>query len=212
VLTEEEKENGSHLIEFNRKSLVRVNMQAQTARDQYERTYGIATANEIRRRNNQPPIGDVGDTYLVPANMTVLDPDGLPIIRGQVAPEAQQQGPPPANEEPPADSEDRAAFVDLALHEVERLARRATGEAIRQAKQGGAAYLAFLEELPAWTHKPARLAPLLAEIARCAAVRLNHFTMAPFVAAELVANVTNHADEIVSDAIAHARRQLEAQA
>lgn len=206
-LTEREKDEDTHLIEFNRKSLVRVNLQARTARHQFERQNGLATANDILRQENQRPIGPVGDTYMVPANMTVLTSDGLPVIRGQAAPEPQ---PRPDREEEDPEQEARAAYHEVALHEVERLAKRATSEAQRQSKQGSAAFLAYLEQLPQWTHQPARIAPLLEAGAIYIHGRLNRFTEAPYAAAELQANVLAATEDIITNTVRLAREHLEA--
>lgn len=205
-LTEDEKDDDTHFVEFNRKSLVRVNLQARTSRHQFERQNGLATANDILRQENSRPIGAVGDTYMVPANMTVLTSDGLPIIRGQAAPEPQ---PRPEREEDPEQS-DRAAYHEVAIHEVERLAKRATGEAVRQSKQGPAAFLSFLDQLPQWTHQPARIAPLLEASAAYIHGRLNKFTEAPYAAGELQANVLAATDDIITHTVRLAREHLEA--
>lgn len=206
-LTEEEKRAESHFVEFNRDSLVRVNMLARTQRDTFERTHGLATANRVLRRSNQAPIGPVGDTYMVPANMTLLDSQGVPVLRGQAAPAT----PPPADRE---DKQDAAheGYRELALYEVERLARRATGEAVRQAKQGGAAFLAFLDQLPAWSHQPARLAELLGAATQHVHERLNAFTSPPYSAADLQANVAAAAGAIIDETVDLARRHLENEA
>lgn len=204
-LTEKEKENETHLIEFNRKSLVRVNLQARTLRDTFERTYGLATANDVLRRENQRPIGPVGDTFMVPANMTVLDPQGMPIIRGQVGPPEPQGVPQPRDDQ----NADRDAYHQLALHEVERLARRATSEAVRQAKQGGGPFLTFLDQLPTWTHKPAAVAPLLSSVAGRIQELLGQYANPPYVAGDLVENLTTGADAIIAHALTHARSELE---
>ena len=208
-LTEEEKENDSHLIEFNRKALVRVNLAARTARHQFERQNGIATANDILRQENQRPIGDVGDTYMVPANMTVLGKDGLPIIKGQAAPETSPRDRPP--EDPPEDEDDanndRGAFRELALFEVERLTKRAMGEAARQAKNGDKSFIAFLDQLPTWTHEPACIAPVLK--AAAANIR-SQLEQMPSTANGLEAAVQAAAERIAAETLSLAREQLEA--
>lgn len=203
-LTEREKDTETHLVEFNRKALVRVNLQARTQRHQFERQNGMKTANQILRQENEPPIGAVGDTYMVPANMTVLDKDGLPIIRGQAAPEPRGRDPKPDD-----NASIHAAYQELAMHAVERLAKRATAEAARQAKQGGAAYLSFLDELTAWTHQPASVAPLLESTCEVIHQRLAAFAEPPYLANELHANVTAAAAAIQAEAIAVAGKQLE---
>lgn len=199
-LTEREKNEETHLIEFNRKALVRVNLQARTARHQFERTHGLASANDILRQENQRPLGPVGDTLMVPANMTILSPDGLPILRGQAAPD------PPAA---PASSGAAALAEELALHEVERLATRTTAEAVRRAKQGGAAFLGYLDELATRSHGPAGIADLLEATSGRLRAGLAAYVESPYAAADLVANVEASGPQLVAAAVAAARQEWE---
>lgn len=200
-LTEKEKESESHYVEFNRKALVRVNLAARTARHQFERTYGLATANDILRQENQSPLGDVGDTYLVPANMNVLNADGVPIIRGAAAPSGSGEGGSKA-----ATDDDRR---EMALHLASQLARRTTREALRRAKQGGGAYLEFLDELAATDHQPRAAAAVLGAAAERLHAELAEFANPPHAAADLAANVAASVDGIAAAAIAAAAHYLE---
>lgn len=217
-LTEEEKDTESHYVEFNRMGLVRVNLQARTARDQFERQNGIATANEIIRRNNGTPIGPVGDTYMVPANMTVLTPDGLPIIKGQAAPDPQRKEPPAndeGNEEEEADETEEGmgdVAKELAMHEISRLAKRACREAAEAARGGGGKFAEWLDRLPTWPQQPAAIAPLIESTLLYIHRELDAFTKPPHGSASLAENVARSVDAIQAGAIAQAREHLEAMA
>jgi HK97 family phage portal protein len=193
-LSEDEQENDTHLIEFNRKALVRVNLEARTARHLFERQNGLASANDILRQENQRPIGDVGDTYMVPANMTVLDKSGLPIIEGKLP----QQSP-----------DNRGAFDELAMHEIERLATRACEQAKAKANQGGKQFAEWLNLLARWPREPESIAALVGLAVMSIHADLDKFTMAPYTAADLPANVAVACDAIKAKAVQQAREQLE---
>lgn len=202
-LTQREQEEDTHFIEFNRKALVRTNLQARTERDLFERQNGISTANDVLRRENQNPIGEVGDTYMVPANMMVLGRDGMPIMPAAPEPDPiddnETQGQPSA----------RAGFTELALHEVERLAKRATKTAQAKAKQGGRVYVELLDELPFWPCKPESIALILHDSLEFIRGELEKFTEPPYGANELESNVAEASDDIVSETLSRARAQLE---
>lgn len=223
-LEEEEAADESLMIEFNRKALVRVNLAARTARHQFERQNGISTANDILRQENQRPIGEVGDTYMVPANMTVLTADGLPLLKGQTAPETPPREPPPGQEpdedeetEEDADDEeeennDRSAFRELALFEVDRIVTRLSREAVEASRGGGAKFADWLDRLPATPKKPAAITPLLGEAIEFIHSSLDAFTQPPHSSASLAENVAGAIAAIQAGAIQQAREQLEATA
>lgn len=223
-LEEDEAADESLMIEFNRKALVRVNLAARTARHQFERQNGISTANDILRQENQRPIGEVGDTYMVPANMTVLTADGLPLLKGQAAPETPPREKPPgppqdeeegAEEDPESDEEessDRSAFRELALFEVDRIVTRLCREAVEASRGGGAKFADWLDRLPATPKKPAAIAPLLGGAIIFIHSSLDAFTQPPHTSAELAENVAGAIEAIQAGAIQQAREQLEAHA
>lgn len=206
-LTEEEKDGDTHYVKFNRKALVRVNLAARTARHQFERQNGISTANDILRQEDQRPIGEVGDTYMVPANMTVLTADGLPIIKGQVPENGTSPEPVPAEED---DSE--SAFHELAMFEVERVTTRACREAGEAARGGAGKFVEWLDRLPSWAKKPAAIAPMLGAALGHIHQELDAFTKPPHTAASLAENVARSIEAIQAGAVAQAREQLEAHA
>ena len=68
LLTEQERRAGSHYFEFNRSALVRANMGERFSAYNLALTGGWINRNEVRRRENMPPI-DGGDTFLEPLNL-----------------------------------------------------------------------------------------------------------------------------------------------
>lgn len=70
LLTEEEQE--THYCEFNRKAMLRVDTATRLQGYKVERELGMASANDLLKRENQPTIGPQGDVRLVPANMVPL--------------------------------------------------------------------------------------------------------------------------------------------
>jgi hypothetical protein len=84
-LSEQEKDSGSHFIEFDRKQLVRTQLQARTTHYASGRQWGYYSANDIRTFENLNPI-EGGDVYLTPTNMVPADQAGdilQPPDRGQ---------------------------------------------------------------------------------------------------------------------------------
>lgn len=194
-LTERQKDEGTHHVEFNRKGLVRTNLQAQTDREMFERTYGIHTANDIRRRNNENPIGPVGDTYLVPQNHHVLDGDGLPVMAGMP-------------DDPNADQGNRDQYEQLAMNRVERFIDHALAVAKKKATSGKG-FLEFLDNLPSWDKQPAAVSHLLESATSLIAAELTVFVEPPHKALQLEANVAAAAPGIREDAIRITKLQLE---
>lgn len=68
-LTKKEKESESHYIEFNRAALLRTDLRTRYAVYAQARQWGWMSVNEIRRKENEKPIGPEGDIYLQPGNM-----------------------------------------------------------------------------------------------------------------------------------------------
>lgn len=193
-LTEDEQISDSHFIEFNRKALVRTNLTARTERHRFEREHGISSANDILKQENMDPIGPVGDTYMVPANMTVLDKSGMPIIQGTPEPRG----------------ESREEFNALAMHEVERAVRRTCNEA-REASGDARKFLDFLAEIagePDWAMRPACVAPMILRAIHTVHARLDELTRPPYTANDLRANVAARLDSIHADALFEARNEL----
>lgn len=137
LLTEEEKEADTHLIEFNRNALARANMG-----DRFE-AYGSALTNgwmnrdEVRARENLNPIpGGEGQKFMVPLNMGIAG-------EGDDEGEEEPAAPPPPPEEDEDDQEDEAARAQRAL---ELAAAAGASQAEREARVT-AAHRALLIEL-----------------------------------------------------------------
>lgn len=193
-LTEREKRENTHYIEFNRKELVRTNLEAQTNRERFEREWGISTANDVKRRNNENPIGPVGDTYCVPQNMHVLNSDGLPIVMGS---------------EPVTSGGDQAkAFNELAMNRAERFVDHALAVAKSKSKSGKD-FVEFLGEVLHWRMDPECVAVLLYSAAEVISEELTKFTEPPYVANDLQANVEAACPSIRDAALQLVRDQLE---
>lgn len=139
-LSDKEKEDDTHFVEFNRKALVRTNLQARTTRHQFERQNGISSANDILRQENMKPIGPAGDTYMVPANMVVLTPDGLPLMTPDPPPEEPEEEtdePEGTEDQGENESSESEAFKAAALHAASSLAGRLCREAKSTSKKRG---------------------------------------------------------------------------
>jgi len=81
LLSDTQKTNGTHFIEFNRKSLLR--MSATDRANYYSRLqeHGSLTVNDVLRAENMPTIGESGDRRYRPGNLLEIgpEPDGPPI-------------------------------------------------------------------------------------------------------------------------------------
>lgn len=131
LLTEEEKREETHLIEFERKALVRTNLAARTAHYASGRQWGYYSANDVRALENLDDIGPQGDTYLTPANMRPADAPYQPTPTNTPPEEA-------------ADAESRAAAAAvhsqrlLLTDTLTRIAKRLGTQARKHAKDHNA--------------------------------------------------------------------------
>lgn len=193
-LTEREKRENTHYIEFNRKELVRTNLEAQTNRERFEREWGISTANDVLRRNNQNPIGAVGDTYCVPQNMHVLTTDGLPIVLGS---------------EPVATGGDQAkAFNELAMNRAERFVDHALAVAKSRSKNGKD-FLQFLEDFPSWSKEPSCITEMLARVTEQLIEDWSVYCELPYRASELAGLIESSAPTMRESALSLVNTLLE---
>lgn len=67
LLTEEDQE--THFVEFNVAGLLRGDIKSRFTAYAQGRQWGWLSVNDIRKLENQKPIGSAGDIYLQPANM-----------------------------------------------------------------------------------------------------------------------------------------------
>ncbi|MES2789970.1 MAG: phage portal protein [Planctomycetota bacterium] len=139
LLTEEEQDTESHVIEFNRKALLR--MDAKTRYEIYgiTRQWGIDSANDCRLRENQPGIGPKGDVYLSPTNMQdaqkLIDPPPAPapVVPPPVVPDPE----PPPQDDPPADDQAarNARILGQCRNALEERATRIDEIAVKRLRQ-----------------------------------------------------------------------------
>ncbi len=73
LLFDDERRNETHFVEFNRKALLRTNLEARTSHYASGRQWGYYSANDVRRFESEDDIGSQGDIYLVPGNMMPAD-------------------------------------------------------------------------------------------------------------------------------------------
>jgi HK97 family phage portal protein len=125
LLTEEEKEGETAFTEFNRNVLVRADMGQRYSA--YTTALGgrpFATQNEIRRKENMPPI-EGGDVVLEPLNMAK---PGGPVNE-------KPNPPPPPKEEPKEAKSDEALRMRVLTGTLERMVRRLSVHARKAAKE-----------------------------------------------------------------------------
>ena len=75
LLSEAERAADSHLFEFNRNAVLRMDFEKRT--EGYSKMFqnGVLSVNDIRRRENMPTIGEDGDERYRPANLVPLGED-----------------------------------------------------------------------------------------------------------------------------------------
>lgn len=72
LLTEDQKANDSHYIEFDRRGLIRHSLSELAEADRKYREMGKYSANDLRRRDNEEPVPG-GDKYHIPVNWGELN-------------------------------------------------------------------------------------------------------------------------------------------
>lgn len=69
LLTEQEKQDDTHFVEFLRDALLRTDLPSRYASYAVGIQWGILSPNEARRLENKPPRGPEGDEFVRPVNM-----------------------------------------------------------------------------------------------------------------------------------------------
>ncbi|MCW5777456.1 MAG: phage portal protein [Phycisphaeraceae bacterium] len=72
LLSDAERENETHLHEFNRSARLRSDSKTRAEVYNIYRSMGVFNANDVRRRENLPTLGPEGDVYYVPSNWTAV--------------------------------------------------------------------------------------------------------------------------------------------
>jgi len=122
LLSPEEKENRSHVIEFNKESIERPDITTQVNALQVQVNNGLLTLDEARNILNMPPVPNgLGQDFRIPLNMGILgeEPEGLE---------------PPAEDSEPEKEELIQAAADALLFQLERAAKRISSDAEAKAK------------------------------------------------------------------------------
>lgn len=204
-LTAKQLDDETHLVEFNRKQLVRTNLEARTNRHRFEREFGISSANDIIKQENGDPIGAVGDTYMVPANMMVLDKEGLPIVPEPPEPEPTEE--PPADDSPAGPPRSQS-FGEVAMHVAGTFTKRLCKEA-QEASRKPSKFVAWLDGLASRECEPEVIAPTLRAVVEVVRSELDALTQPPYAAADLEQNVLLAMEGLEHRAIETARTLLE---
>lgn len=150
LLSEREKEADSHFVEYRRQALVRADL--KTRGEYYWRATGgraWLTADEIRRKENEPLRGGIADELTVPANMnpeSVLEAEG----------DDDDEPPPPPVDDGQGDDEEQegddrtgralVAILRASDHVASRMKRRLAFQA-RKAAKNPRKWGAFIERL-----------------------------------------------------------------
>lgn len=130
LLSEQEKKNDSHIVEFTRQALVRADINARYSAYAIAIQNRIMSPNEVRARENMNPY-DGGDDFLVPLN--IGNPGGEP---GATKEEPKEPMEPPADPPPVEEDDERAkAHRELMVETLTRMVKRVGTAARRAAKK-----------------------------------------------------------------------------
>lgn len=147
LLTEEEKENDTHIIEFNRNALARANMEARSSFYSSALQNGWMNRDEVRARENMNPIpGGEGEKFFEPKNMD---------LTGEEDEDDEEETPPEPDDEDGEEEDDdgdrarnarlEAAHRKLLTDVLVRMTKRITTQARRRSKDWKG-YLPWVEE------------------------------------------------------------------
>jgi len=141
LLTEEQKENDSHFMEFERKAIISIDATTQSTLAIQEYNNGIISFEELRAMNNRPTVKDPSHTFRRPANILVEGEEPEPEDGGTTFEQQPQDEPQdtdgPADDEPATeDTEDdteplRAITAATLQRLVNRMAKGKDIEASR---------------------------------------------------------------------------------
>jgi HK97 family phage portal protein len=129
LLTEEEKDSGSHVIRFDRSGLMRVDFQVRAEAHRKYREMGVLSVDDVRGELDWPMLGDAdgGDLRHVPRNWTILGHE----LDEPAAPQQSQLADPAAKKKADQQAE---AFHELFVHQCQRLQRAEAAKIVQAAK------------------------------------------------------------------------------
>jgi HK97 family phage portal protein len=136
LLTEDEKDNDTHTIEFTRQALVRANLLQRFQAYQIAINTRVMNPNEVRARENLNPY-EGGDEFLVPLNMgqpaadTLDGGDGTDTLDGSDSTEKSDTDPQRTDTHSAATTAVRAMLADV----VRRMVKRISTHARKQARK-----------------------------------------------------------------------------
>tara|TARA_Y100000593_G_scaffold19572_2_gene39180 strand:+ start:1719 stop:3359 length:1641 start_codon:yes stop_codon:yes gene_type:complete len=119
LLSEQEREDRTHVIEFNKESIERPDLMTQVNALTVQVNNGLLTLDEARNKMNMPPLPDsLGEKFRIPLNMGVIG-------ESQAAPAQPDQD---------TSTELTEAASSVLQHELERAAERIAVDAKKRAK------------------------------------------------------------------------------
>lgn len=157
LLTDKEKENDSHLIEFNREALIQMTFESKVNGLYRQKEMGALSTNEVRAILNLPSLGPDGDKYYHPANWVEVGEEPEPAASGK-----------PMKEEPKKDdSETENILRAMITSSVTQAIKIERDRVVQRAGMQAAKFVAAVDEfyatwtdstLPALEQSEARLA------------------------------------------------------
>lgn len=175
TLTEVEKESESHIIEFNRRALMRTNAAARAQYYSSGLQNGHLCINDVRSAENLNPIGPKGDVFRVQMQMIPVREADKPRDEAQAIDAEDVPEEPEDDVDAEKDEEASRLSADyqaLAMHECRRFVTRICRQAVAKADDVRE-YLEFIDAIQQQCTEPAPLRPLLSAVGKSLAHGLN---------------------------------------
>jgi HK97 family phage portal protein len=132
LLSEQEREDRTHVIEFDKESIERPDLNTFTNALSIQVNNGLLTLDEARNKMNMPPLPNgMGSQFRIPLNMGVIG--AAPTEPADII--EDEEGQPAPEVEPKATTPDLTeAAASVLQHELERAAERIAVDAKKRAK------------------------------------------------------------------------------
>jgi HK97 family phage portal protein len=145
LLTEQQKEADSHLIEFNREALIQMSFEAKVNGLYRQLEAGIINHNEARALLNMPTLGEDGDARYRPANWMEIGSPAEEMAEGED--EEEDDSPEsPATTPPQAPDETTAAITQLVTAGITKACELEAAKAVQIAGRRAGDFMAGVED------------------------------------------------------------------
>lgn len=144
LLTQQQQDNDTHLIEFNREALVQMSFESKINGIYRQLEAGLINHNEGRALLNMPSLGEDGDARYRPANWLEIGSPGEEVQEGEPGqPDTSEDSP----EDSPEDTPAMTALRQMIVDGVQRSCEFEQSKAIQTASKRPHDFLAAVDAL-----------------------------------------------------------------